>query len=244
MNTFVKRRTEVPPDFFAAEARGLDWLRDANAVRVPRVVQFGPAFIEMEQVPTGAWTPEADERLGHQLAALHRAGAPTFGAARHGYIGDLRLPNTPSETWPEFYATQRVEPYVRMARDNGALPDGAPALFDRVCSWLHVIGGPSEPPARIHGDLWRGNVLADTKHDPWLIDPAAHGGHRETDLAMMKLFGGFGSACFKAYDEAFPLADGHEERVALHQLHPLLVHAALFGGGYGHQAMEAARRYL
>jgi fructosamine-3-kinase len=130
-----------------------------------------------------------------------------------------------------------------MATDGGSLPRGAAAVLDRVLARLDTIAGPPEAPARLHGDLWRGNALADRHGTPWLIDPAAHGGHRETDLAMMRLFGGFGDATFDAYDEMFPLADGHEERVALHQLHPLLVHAVLFGGGYGDQVLAAARRY-
>jgi len=244
LNTFVKRRTDVPADFFAAEARGLEWLRHANAVRVPRVLDVTETSIVLERVDRGPWTHASDEQLGHRLAQLHRAGAPRFGADHDGYIGDLPLPNETADDWFVFYASQRIEPYVRMALGRRALPSDATRVFDRVCARLTEVGGPPEPPARIHGDLWRGNALADAGGAPWLVDPAAHGGHRETDLAMMRLFGGFGAACFAAYDDAFPLADGHEERVALHQLHPLLVHAALFGGGYGDQAMAAARRYV
>ena len=112
-----------------------------------------------------------------------------------------------------------------------------------MLSRVEEFTGPPESPARIHGDLWRGNVLADPSGTPWVIDPAAHGGHRETDLAMMRLFGGFGERCYAAYHEAFPLADGWRERVALHQLHPLLVHCVLFGGAYVDQALAAARCY-
>ncbi len=106
------------------------------------------------------------------------------------------------------------------------------------------LSGPSEPPSRLHGDLWAGNVLWGLNDLPWLIDPAAHGGHRETDLAMMHLFGGFGPATFAAYDESYPLATGWRDRVALHQLDPLLVHACLFGGGYGSRVAEIVAQYL
>jgi fructosamine-3-kinase len=124
------------------------------------------------------------------------------------------------------------------------MPDTAARTFDQLFARIHEIAGPSEPPARIHGDLWRGNVLVDRQQDTWVIDPAAHGGHRETDLAMMQLLGGFGPRCYAAYEETAPLSRGHEDRVALHQLHPLLVHAVLFGAGYGAEALRAARRYV
>jgi fructosamine-3-kinase len=145
------------------------------------------------------------------------------------------MPSEPADDWPSFYWQQRIEPFLH------AIPDRAP--FEWVQSHIQQLTGTAEPPARIHGDLWRGNVLADRSGTPWVIDPAAHGGHRETDLAMMRLFGGFGDRCFAAYDEIFPLADGWRERVALHQLHPLLVHAVLFGGAYVEQALAAARCY-
>jgi fructosamine-3-kinase len=130
-----------------------------------------------------------------------------------------------------------------MAADRGALSADGAAAVERVCARLEEIGGPPEPPARVHGDLWGGNVLAGADGRPWLIDPAAHGGHREADLAMLRLFGGVGSRTFAAYAEEHPLADGWEERVELHQLVPLLVHAVLFGGGYGARSEAVARRY-
>jgi fructosamine-3-kinase len=236
--TFTKTRPGAPPGFFAVEAAGLDWLREAGAVAVPAVVEVGASHLIIERIDTGPWTPAADEIFGRQLAALHRAGAPTFGRPDQpdAWIGPLAQSNEPAESWAEFYWTRRVEPFVRSA--------GLPATpFEVGLRRLDDLAGPPEPPARIHGDLWRGNVLADRAGTPWLIDPAAHGGHRETDLAMMRLFGGFGDRCFAAYQETFPLAPGWEDRVALHQIHPLLVHAVLFGGHYGNQAIAAASRY-
>ena len=233
--TIRKHDPRAPADFFAVEAAGLEWLRAANAVAVPRVLSVGLDHIELERIERGPWTAAVDERFGRELADLHRAGAPRFGGTRGAYIGPLPMPNQPADNWPDFYAEQRIEPFLSRIENRSA--------FDRVLSRIDALAGPAEPPARIHGDLWRGNVLADPTGTPWLIDPAAHGGHRETDLAMMRLFGGFGERCFAAYDESFPLADGWRERIALHQLHPLLVHCVLFGGAYIVQAEEAARCY-
>jgi len=235
MSSFVKTDRNAPAGFFAAEARGLEWLRAAGAVAVPRVLAVDETHIELERIEHGAWTAAADERFGRDLATLHQAGAACFGGDGPAFIGPLAMPNAPADSWPAFYVTQRVEPFLH------AVGDRAP--FERVIARIDAIAGPSEVPSRIHGDLWRGNVLADHSETPWVIDPAAHGGHRETDLAMMRLFGGFGARCYAAYDEVFPLADGWRERVSLHQLHPLLVHAVLFGGAYVAQATVAARCY-
>ena len=235
--TFRKHDPSAPADFFAVEAWGLDWLRDAHAVAVPRVVSVDRDHIELQRVEHGTWTPAVDERFGRELAALHRMGAPAFGGDRGAYIGPLPMPNEHAADWPTFYAHQRIAPFL------SGVPTSARVPFERVTARIAELAGPPEPPARIHGDLWRGNVLADPSGTPWVIDPAAHGGHRETDLAMMRLFGGFGERCFAAYDEAFPLSDGWRDRVALHQLHPLLVHCVLFGGAYVDQALAAARCY-
>jgi fructosamine-3-kinase len=147
-------------------------------------------------------------------------------------------------TWAAFYATQRMAPLARLARDGGALPADAVAGLERLDeARLREVGGPPEPPARLHGDLWAGNRLVGRDGRSWLIDPAAHGGHREFDLAMMRLFGGFGAASFTAYDEVHPLAEGWPDRVALHQIAPLVVHAIKFGGGYVGAAAAAIARY-
>lgn len=237
---FLKRDPTAPADFFTVEAAGLDWLRAAHAVAVPRVLSVGPDHIELERIDAAGWTRAADERFGHELAALHRSGARTFGGhdgVEHAYIGPLPMPNAAIDTWPSFYASQRLEPFL------DRVPAEVRSLIDHVIDRIDDLAGPTEPPARLHGDLWRGNVIADRSGTPWIIDPAAHGGHRETDLAMMRLFGGFGEPCFAAYAEAFPLSEGWRDRIALHQLHPLLVHCVLFGGAYIAQTAAAARCY-
>ena len=203
-----------------------------------------PRFLALEWIERGSRTAATDEQLGRGLAALHGAGAPAFGGEHDSVLGPLTLPNGPLEDWPQFYATQRLEPLARMAADRGALPGGALDTLDRLTSRLADIGGPPEPPARLHGDLWSGNVLTAEDGRPWLIDPAAYGGHREVDLAMLRLFGSPGPGFLAAYEEVAPLADGHGERVGLWQVMPLLAHAALFGGSYGGQAVAAMRRYV
>jgi fructosamine-3-kinase len=180
----------------------------------------------------GMPTRPYEAELGRALAGLHRAGAPSFGREDRRTTGSRGLPNDPCDTWVEFYATRRLLPLAGLARDAGVLLDAAHAQLGRVVDRLAELGGPPEPPARLHGDLWAGNRLVDRTGRSWLIDPAAHGGHREFDLAMMRLFGGFGEECFAAYDDDYPLADGWQARVPLHQLAPLLVHAIKFGGSY------------
>jgi fructosamine-3-kinase len=245
---FAKTVAEPPPGFFTAEARGLRWLGEAGAP-VPDVVAATGTMLVLSWVEPGAPTPGGAEELGRTLAAMHAAGADGFGAPWDGYIGTLPLDNRRAERWPQFYAERRLRPYLRMAADQDALPPAGVAVLDRLIEQLTDgstgLAGPDEPPARIHGDLWSGNVHYDIDGRAWLIDPAAHGGHRETDLAMLRLFGApYLDRTLAAYAEMSPLADGAAERVALHQLHSLLVHAALFGGGYGGQAVAAAERAL
>jgi fructosamine-3-kinase len=234
---------------FDAEAVGLRWLADAGALPIPAVLAVadpptGPRFLALHWIDASASTAASDEALGRGLAQLHAAGAPSFGGPPPTLrIGPLTLPNEPADDWPSFYATRRLEPLARLARDRQALPPEAPQLLDRLTARLAERAGPAEPPARVHGDLWSGNVLTDTDQRPWLIDPAAHGGHRELDLAMLRLFGGPSERCFQAYEELAPLAPGAHERVGLWQLAPLLLHAALFGSSWGARATQLLRRY-
>ena len=248
---FVKTRRGSSGIEFEAEAAGLRWLAEAGAVRVPEVLAVGtePGWLALEWVEAGPVSEGAADELGSGLARLHDAGAQAHGALPPGSpdevlrIGPLELVAGPTDSWPTFYAGRFLEPLARQARDRGTLTPGDAEAVVGVCARIEDLAGPAEAPARLHGDLWSGNVYGDASGRPWLIDPAAYGGHREVDLAMLRLFGSPGARLFRAYDEVHPLADGHAERIELWQLFPLLVHAVLFGGSYGASAGSAARRY-
>lgn len=252
---YRKDTSDAPRGYASWEAAGLLWLEEAEAdggAEVAKVVDVELDHLDLERYePAPPTNLQADE-LGRALAATHAAGADAFGApparwTSHGYLGPaaepLPLPLEPTASWGEFYGEQRIRHTLRMGRARG-LWEGESELIDKVAD--RIASGEFDddrPPARIHGDLWSGNVLW-TRRGGVLIDPAAHGGHAETDLAMLVLFRGPHTArIIGAYDEAAPLADGWPERVALHQLHPVMLHAVLFGGGYVQQAVEMARRY-
>ncbi len=192
---------------------------------------------------TPNWAPP-EEGFGRGLARLHRFGAPGFGLDHDNVIGPLTQWNATCPTWAEFYATRRLLPMARAAVEAGSLASADAARIATLAGRLPDLLGPPEPPSRLHGDLWRGNAMLDAAGGPVVIDPAAYGGHREIDLAMMKLFGGFPAAVFAAYEEEFPPAPGHAERVDLFQLHPILVHAVLFGSAYAASAARIVRRYV
>ncbi|MEV6906156.1 fructosamine kinase family protein [Amycolatopsis sp. NPDC051071] len=230
----------------AAEAAGLRWLGASGAVRVPEIRGDDGDWLVTELVGGGRPTHHAADRLGRGLAALHASGAPAFGSPPPGgpaeaWIGLAPMDNATGKDWPRWYAEHRVLPYLRHAVDEGTLDGEEAAVIERACARLPDVAGPAESPARLHGDLWSGNVLWGAV-DAWLIDPAAHGGHRETDLAMLQLFGcPLLDRVLAAYQEAAPLADGWTERIGVHQLFPLLVHTVLFGRSYAGQAVAAAR---
>ena len=244
---FVKSNPRAPAGMFAAEAHGLAWLAEAGALRLPRVLAVGddPAFLALEMLRPGRRVADFDARLGRGLAVLHRAGAPGFGLDRDNFIATLPQRNRGVATsWASFYAAERLVPQVRLAIDRGRGPAGWGAAFEALHARLPALAGEAEPPARLHGDLWWGNLCVDEAGLPALIDPAVYGGHREVDLAMLALFGPVSDALLGGYGEIYPLAAGWRERVALWQLYPLLVHVNLFGGSYVEAVTAILRRHV
>ena len=247
----MKTLPHAPADFFTDEAAGLRWLGEAAAeggAPAPEVLGADHECLIIRWIEPGKQSIDAATTFGRELAATHAAGAETFGADADGYIGKLPLPNRPADTWAEFYAVRRVLPYLKLARDRGAAEDADAATIEALVARLPDLV-PDEPPSRLHGDLWNGNVLWGLDGRVWMIDPAAYGGHREADLAMLTLFGlphlprvldAYAEACA----DSRPLADGWQDRAALHQIFPLLVHACHFGGGYAARAAQAAATYL
>ncbi|MEV5000664.1 fructosamine kinase family protein [Nocardioides sp. LML1-1-1.1] len=243
---FLKTLTGAPPHFFEREAAGLRWLGEATAgggVATPEVLAVDSDVLILGWVESARPSAEAANVFGRALAATHRAGAEAFGADEDGYIGRLPLLNRSLPTWAEFYAERRIAPYLKVLRDKDIVTaEDAAVVEAAVARGAEIV--PAEPPARLHGDLWNGNVIWTAEDRAVVIDPAAYGGHREADLAMLALFGlPQLPQVMDAYAEAAPLADGWEDRLGFHQLFPLLVHACLFGGQYGARAARVAARY-
>ena len=221
----------VKADPAPLEAAGLRWLADGGA-RVPAIVSEEPRRLVLERVTPGRLGAAGEEDLGRMLATLHASGAPRFGslpAPGRFLVGRCELGSPEGDDWADYYLQHRCLPLARRV--------GLEAEVAEV-----RVEAPVEPPARLHGDLWWGNVLAGRDGLARLVDPAAYGGHREVDLAMLALFGPLPDRVVAAYQEVAPLAEGWWDRIALWQLFPLLVHAVLFGGGYRAQAAELAHR--
>lgn len=253
--TFLKSRADAPSGEYVAEAAGLEWLAEPGGLQVPTALavldDLEHRGLVLEWVEPGRLDDAGEEELGRGLGLIHAAGAQAFDALPPGSPAEsLRVGGVeigvgslaPDAPWSEHYAS-RLERLMGVALDRDRIDPGCARSVERVIERMSDLAGPEEPPARVHGDLWSGNVLAAADGRPWLIDPAAHGGHRELDLAMLELFGNVSPRTLGAYEEVQLLGAGWRERVGLWQLQPLLVHAILFGGSYGAAVERTARRY-
>jgi fructosamine-3-kinase len=245
---FAKTLRDAPDGFFDAEARGLRWLRVPGGPPVPQVIAHDSDGLVLEWVDPAAPTAAGAERTGRAIAALHstRPHGDGFGTDGSAFVATVRQPAGRAATWPAWWAEFRLGPLLRQAVDGGVLAASDRAAVEAVATRIADLAGPAEQPARVHGDLWSGNLLWSTGGEAWLVDAAAaHAGHRETDLAMLALFGApWLDRLVAAYQEVSPLGAGWQRRTALHQVYPLLVHAVLFGGGYAARCAAAARAAL
>ncbi|MFI7482174.1 fructosamine kinase family protein [Kocuria sp. M1R5S2] len=246
---FAKTMSDPPAGMMAVEVAGLRALREhAPAVLgVPEVVRWTDRGIVLEWIEEdrGRPRPGAEAEFGRGLAQLHRTHGEAFGGLAPelpGRIGSFAVDLSPTPDWPAFLLERRIRPLMRQAVGAGRVAPRAAELLEELAPRARELAGSAEPPTLVHGDLWAGNRLVDVEGRNWLIDPSAYWGHREVDIAMMLLFGGFGEDCLAAYGAAHPLAPGWRERVPWYQLPPLLVHAVRFGGGYGDAVLRALLR--
>ncbi|RME07342.1 MAG: ketosamine-3-kinase [Anaerolineae bacterium] len=237
---FLKTNAAAPADMFAREAEGLAALARAGGPRVPRVYLVGRDFLLLEDLAPQGRRADFWELLGRQLAALHNCTAERFGFAHDNYIGSTPQPNPWTEDGYDFFAEHRLLYQARLGRERGLLSSTDLRRVERLCGRLRELV-PPQPASLIHGDLWSGNVISDAEGNPALIDPAAHYGWAEAELAMTALFGGFPQAFYRAYAEARPLEAGYRRRFPVYNLYHLLNHLNLFGRGYLGQVQAVLR---
>lgn len=238
---------ETFPAMFGAEAKGLRLLRDAGALVVPEVIYVGYAgahqFLMLEYVESVHRGRDYWEQFGRGLARLHKKSAASFGLDHNNYIGSLPQRNTSAASWVEFFIEHRLSAQLHMAIIQNRIDNVVVRKFDSLFRMLPEIL-PEEHPSLLHGDLWGGNIMTTSAGDPCLIDPAVYYGHREVDLAMTQLFGGFDPSFLSYYEEEYPLQPGWEGRLDVYNLYPLLVHVNLFGGGYSGQILSILKRFV
>lgn len=247
-NFFLKWNTlQRFPGMFASEAKGLSLLRGLNVIDVPEVIYSGSAgayqFLLLQFIPQSSRSELYWQNLGSGLAALHQNTASHFGLDHDNYIGSLTQHNNQSLSWIDFFIEKRLEIQLRMAVDSKRIDTSLSKKFNTLFPKLPSLL-PTERAAMLHGDLWSGNVIANSTGEPCLLDPAVYFGHREVDLAMTQLFGGFDESFMESYDHTFPLIPGYKERFDIYNLYPLLVHLNLFGAGYKSQVVSIVNRFV
>jgi len=243
---FVKVNSSRLADMFRKEYSGLQAIQQTGSVAVPRPLCAGTTgndqFLVLEWMETGRPADDFPQQFGHALATLHRQSHIQFGWVEDNYIGSLVQPNHYADNWPAFYASQRILPLMERAAREGRCEKKDVAMALAVCNKLSSIF-PAEPASLLHGDLWSGNYITGSNGYACVFDPAVYYGHREMDLAMMLLFGGFDPLLYQYYNQAYPLEKNWLRRTDLCQLYPLLVHLILFGGGYYARVKAILEKY-
>lgn len=241
---FLKWNERAPEHMFEAESKGLKLLRSANTkLIIPEVLDQSENYLLLDWIAEGGGTPDSSYRFGAELAKLHRSSHSFFGLDHDNFIGRLKQSNTNHSSWPDFFALERIEPQIKMGVESGKLTRSVLREVEKLYTKLGSIF-PGEEPALLHGDLWSGNFMFTRSGGTSMYDPAIYYGHREMDLAMTRLFGGFPADFYNGYNKQFPLEPGFKERVTLCNLYPILVHANLFGGSYCRQAENIIKNYV
>jgi fructosamine-3-kinase len=248
---FVKWKNDAPPSFFEIEARGLESLRQAGAIRVPKVFGYRdgsqPGYLILEWIEESRRVESLSfaVNFGRALAQLHRVTGTSYGLDHDNYIGELPQYNRPTARWVDFYRDQRIAPQMAIARQRRRLNPERESMLLKLMERLDsLIGDVPGAPSLLHGDLWSGNFLVTAGNQPVIVDPAVYYGNREIEIAFTELFGGFPPGFLTAYNEAYPLEQGYAFRRSLYQLYPLLVHLNHFGESYGPQVDAICRTYL
>jgi len=244
---FAKRNNAKQyPKMLEAEAKGLQLLKDTSEIKTPEVIAQkiinNTQYLILECIESRGMSKNFWNDFGKSLAKLHRHSAEKFGLDHPNYIGSLSQSNCQHSSWNEFFILERLEPQIKMAIDSKQINQSANQRFHKLFSQLETIF-PIEKPSLLHGDLWNGNYLIGSKGEPCIIDPAVYFGHREMDMGMTKLFGGFTSEFYQSYNEEFSLEKDWQERTGICNLYPLMVHVNLFGGGYAMQVDSILRQF-
>ncbi|MDR9418477.1 fructosamine kinase family protein [Gracilimonas sp.] len=240
---FVKWNTDAPDSMFEVEAKGLSLLSDANTdLVIPNVKLQKSSFLVLDWIQEGGGKPNSAYNFGVYLAKFHQHSSDSFGLDHDNFIGRLPQSNNRHSNWPDFFTIERIEPQVKMGVESGKLTS---SILRDVQKLYGKVGSifPTEKPALLHGDLWSGNYMLTKTGGAAIYDPAVYYGHREMELAMTRLFGGFSANFYEGYNAEFPLEPGFNERVNICNLYPILVHANLFGGSYSRQAENIIKRY-
>ncbi|MCX2742846.1 fructosamine kinase family protein [Mangrovivirga sp. M17] len=244
---FVKLNSGVDPSFFEAEKRGLEILSDNSEFEIPQVFTSGKSggysFLSMEYFDATKRQSDYWFTAGQRLARMHQVREEEFGLSFNNFMGALPQNNAPLENWAEFFIERRLKPQVELAMNKGLMDISHQKLFEKLYTKLDSLV-PTEKPSLIHGDLWSGNIMSTNSGEATIIDPAVHYGHRESDLAMTQMFGGFSSEFYKGYESIYPLEPDFSSRIGLLNLYPLLIHVNLFGLGYLRETINNVKRFI